>query len=141
MKSLKLAALFVGAVSGVFLAVIGGFVQSDRIYVGTHLVAYGMVLAFLIVLLPALWLNRAFQSRFAAIGLVITWVSVSFYLATPQPGADQVIVKTWYSSAYLLATAIIGGMVCSLPPMRKIEVNPLPDLASSNVISSEDPSV
>lgn len=104
-------------VAGFALAVLGAFVQADRIYVADRLIPYGMVLATSIVIFSALWLARAFQTRLAAVGLVSVWVVLTFYLAMLKPGADQVIFKTWYSTTYLFATAILGGMVCSLPPM------------------------
>ncbi len=118
----KLGALLTGMIAGFGLAVLAGFVQADRIYISGHLVPYGMVLAVSMVILSALWLARAFQTRLAAVGLVSVWVVFTFYFAMAKPDSDQIIFKTWYSTTYLFATAILGGMVCSLPPLSQTKV-------------------
>jgi len=122
--------------AGFGLAVLAAFVQADRIYVSGRVIPYGMVLATSMVILSALWMARAFHTRLAPVGLVSVWVVVTFYFAMARPGADQVIFKTWYSTTYLFVTAILGGMVCSLPPMGPTK-SPLYERVTPEIVHDE----
>ena len=115
----KFSALFLGFGSGVIISAFAGFVHADRVRVGSTAIHYGLVLSLAIVVMSLRWLNRACQTRFAGLGFLLAWVLVTLRLAITTSGGDLVLMVAWYSTAYIIAGAIMLATAATMPVMRR----------------------
>ena len=114
----KLRIVMFSALVSVFVSVVAGFANADRIvFLGVR-VPYGLVLALSICVLTILWLNRQFQTRLAGTVFLVVWVLVTLRMAIESDNGDLVFTVTWYSTSYILAGAILLSMSAVLPAMR-----------------------
>ena len=103
---------------GVFVSTIAGFAHADRIVILGIRIPYGLVLSLSICFLTILWLNRQFQTRLAGTVFLVTWVLVTLRMAIESGNGDLVFTVTWYSTAYIIAGAVLLSMAAVLPAMR-----------------------
>jgi hypothetical protein len=114
--------VFMGsALIGLAISVVAGFAQANRVVVIGIKIPYGLPLALLLCIFGVLWLNRFFGTRFAGLVFLIIWVTTTLQFAIESPSGDLVLSATWYSSAYVIAGAILVSSTAMLPPMRKRE--------------------
>lgn len=114
--------VFMGsALASLAISVVAGFAQANRVVIGGIKIPYGLPLALLLCTLSVLWLNRFFGTRFAGLVFLVIWVITTLQLAIESPNGDLVLSATWYSSAYVIAGAILVSATAMLPPMRKRE--------------------
>ncbi len=118
-KSRKLLWLTGGILGGTALGGIGAFVQAGRVHIGTSTVPYGSVLSILMFAASALYVAREYQSRWPAIGMAIGWVLGTITLATETATGDLAIAVSNRATIYLVVGSILGGLVASMPPMRR----------------------
>jgi len=116
----RIRGLVVGMVLGAIVAMVAGFVQSDRTINQGHHVYYGAPLAVALMVGVLLWFNRLFGSRFAGIGVLISWLLVTWQLATTTSGGDLVITPSTNAHIYLIACSLCLGIASSLPAMRQV---------------------
>lgn len=114
----KLRIVLVSAVVGLFVSTIAGFAHADRIVMAGIRIPYGLFLALSICVLTLLWLNRQFQTRLAGTVFLVMWVLVTLRLAIESINKDLVFTVTWYSTAYIIAGAILLSMTAILPALR-----------------------
>ncbi len=114
----KLRIVLVSAVVGLFVSTIAGFAHADRIVMAGIRIPYGLFLALSICVLTLLWLNRQFQTRLAGTVFLVMWVLVTLRLAIESINKDLVFTVTWYSTAYIIAGAILLSMTAVLPVLR-----------------------
>jgi hypothetical protein len=105
-------------VVGLFVSTIAGFAHADRIVMAGIRIPYGLFLALSICVLTLLWLNRQFQTRLAGTVFLVMWVLVTLRLAIESINKDLVFTVTWYSTAYIIAGAILLSMTAILPALR-----------------------
>ena len=110
--------VLVSAVVGLFVSTIAGFAHADRIVMAGIRIPYGLFLALSICVLTLLWLNRQFQTRLAGTVFLVMWVLVTLRLAIESINKDLVFTVTWYSTAYIIAGAILLSMTAVLPALR-----------------------
>lgn len=114
--------VFMGSVLvSVAISVVAGFAQANRVVILGIKIPYGLPLALSLCILSVLWLNRFFGTRFAGLVFLVVWVVTTLQLAIESPNNDLVLSATWYSSAYVIAGAILVSATAVLPPMRKRE--------------------
>jgi hypothetical protein len=77
-----------------------------------------------------LWLNREFQTRLAGTVFTVVWVLVTLRMAVESANKDLVFSVTWYSTAYIIAGAILLSMTAVLPVMH-LPTKPEPELSES----------
>jgi hypothetical protein len=114
----KLRVVLASAVVGLFVSAIAGFAHADRIVIAGIRIPYGLFLALSICVLTLLWLNRQFQTRLAGTVFLVVWVLVTLRMAIESANKDLVFTVTWYSTAYIIAGAILLSMTAVLPVMR-----------------------
>lgn len=114
----KLRIVLISAVVGVFVSMIAGFAHADRTVIMGIRIPYGLVLSLSICLLTILWLNRQFQTRLAGTVFLVAWVLVTLRMATQSATGDLIFTVTWYSTAYIIAGAVLLSMAAVLPAMR-----------------------
>jgi hypothetical protein len=114
----KLWIVLISAAVGVFVSTIAGFAHADRIVILGIRIPYGLVLSLSICFLTILWLNRQFQTRLAGTVFLVTWVLVTLRMAIESGNGDLVFTVTWYSTAYIIAGAVLLSMAAVLPAMR-----------------------
>ena len=114
----KLRIVLFSAIVGTFVSIIAGFAHADRIVILGVRIPYGLFLALSICVLTTLWLNRQFQTRLAGTVFVVSWVLVTLRMAIESPTGDLVFTVTWYSTAYIIAGAVLLSMAAVLPAMR-----------------------
>ena len=114
----KLRVLMGSALISVTISVVAGFAQANRVVIFGIKVPYGLPLALALCILSVLWLNRFFGTRFSGLVFLVTWVITTLQLAIESPNGDLVLSATWYSSAYVIAGAILVSTTAVLPPMR-----------------------
>ncbi len=117
----KLRIVVSSALAGLALSVVAGFTHADRIAIAGIKIPFGLPLALLICLLSVLWLNRLFGTRLAGVVFVVIWVITTLQLAVESPKGDLILSATWYSTAYVVAGAILLSATAVVPPMRKRE--------------------
>lgn len=115
----KLRIVLFSAIVGACVSVIAGFAHADRIEILGILIPFGVVLSLSICVLTTLWLNRQFQTRLAGTVFVVTWVLVTLRMAIESTTGDLIFTVTWYSTAYIIAGAILLSMTAVLPAMRR----------------------
>lgn len=111
----KLKIVLLSAMSGIFVSLIAGFAHADRILTQGIRIPYGLFLALSICVLTILWLNRQFQTRLAGTVFLVIWVLVTLRMAIESTNGDLVFTVTWYSTAYIIAGAILLAMTAVLP--------------------------
>jgi hypothetical protein len=114
----KLRIVLISAVVGVFVSLIAGFAHADRIVILGIKIPYGLVLSLSICFLSILWLNRQFQTRLAGTVFLVAWVLVTLRMAIESETGDLIFTVTWYSTAYIIAGAVLLSMAAVLPAMR-----------------------
>lgn len=114
----KLRIVLISAVVGVFVSMIAGFAHADRTVIMGIRIPYGLVLSLSICFLTILWLNRQFQTRLAGTVFLVAWVLVTLRMATQSATGDLIFTVTWYSTAYIIAGAVLLSMAAVLPAMR-----------------------
>jgi hypothetical protein len=97
---------------------IAGFAHADRIVILGIRIPYGLVLSLSICFLSILWLNRQFQTRLAGTAFLVAWVLVTLRMAIESETGDLIFTVTWYSTAYIIAGAVLLSMAAVLPAMR-----------------------
>ena len=110
--------IFLSALVGIFVSSIAGFTHADRIMVAGVKIPYGLLLALSICVLTMLWLNRQFQTRLSGIVFAASWVLVTLRMAIESNTGDLVFSVTWYSTAYIIAGAILLSATAMIPPLR-----------------------
>lgn len=115
----KLRIVLLSALVSVFVSVVAGFSHADRIVIASIRIPYGLFLALSICVLTILWLNRQFQTRLAGTVFLVIWVLVTLRMAIESNNGDLVFTVTWYSTAYILAGAILLSMSAVLPVLRE----------------------
>lgn len=124
----KLQIVLLSAISGIFVSLIAGFAHADRILTQGIPIPYGLFLALSICVLTILWLNRQFQTRLAGTVFLVIWVLVTLRMAIESTNGDLVFTVTWYSSAYIIAGAILLAMTAVLPviplPAKVAQIQP-----------------
>jgi hypothetical protein len=111
--------VFLGsALIGLAISAVAGFAQANRVEIIGIKIAYGLPLALLLCIFSVLWLNRFFGTRFAGLVFLVIWVITTLQFAIESPSGDLVLSATWYSSAYVIAGAILVSASAMLPPMR-----------------------
>ena len=117
---ISLGALGIGLVVGI----VGAFVQAHRsilIFGDRYLVIPWGLLIVLTVLLVAIR-GLALTSRSRATGWLILagWITMTIFLATETAGGDIAVSAGARQWAYLLAGAVLGSAVATLPakPLR-----------------------
>jgi hypothetical protein len=114
----KLQIVVISASFGALVSTVSGFAHADRILIQGVRIPYGLVLSLSLCILAIVWLNRQFQTRLAGTVFSVIWVLVTLRLGIESPGGDLIFTVTWYSSAYLIAGAILLSMTAVLPVMR-----------------------
>jgi len=114
----KLWVVLISALVALFVSVIAGFAHADRIVIAGIRIPYGLFLALSICVLALLWLNRQFQTRLAGTVFLVVWVLVTLRLAIESANKDLVFTVTWYSTAYIIAGAILLSTTAVLPALR-----------------------
>jgi hypothetical protein len=114
----KLRIVLISAVFGIFVSMIAGFAHADRIVILGIRIPYGLVLSLSICFLSILWLNRQFQTRLAGTVFLVAWVLVTLRMAIESETGDLIFTVTWYSTAYIIAGAVLLSMAAVLPAMR-----------------------
>jgi hypothetical protein len=114
----KLRIVLISAVIGVFVSMIAGFAHADRIVILGIKIPYGLPLSLSICFLTMLWLNRQFQTRLAGTVFLVAWVLVTLRMAIESETGDLIFTVTWYSTAYIIAGAVLLSMAAVLPSMR-----------------------
>jgi hypothetical protein len=114
----KLRIVLISAVVGVFVSTIAGFAHADRIVLLGIRIPYGLVLSLSICFLTILWLNRQFQTRLAGTVFTVSWVLITLRMAIESGTGDLIFTVTWYSTAYIIAGAVLLSMAAVLPAMR-----------------------
>jgi hypothetical protein len=114
----KLRIVLISAVVGVFVSLIAGFAHADRIVILGINIPYGLALSLSICFLTILWLNRQFQTRLAGTVFLVAWVLVTLRMAIESETGDLIFTVTWYSTAYIIAGAVLLSMAAVLPAMR-----------------------
>lgn len=117
----KLQIVLVSGLVGALVSAVSGFAHADRILIVGIQIPYGLVLSLSICILAILWLNRQFQTRLAGTVFSVTWVLVTLRMGIESSSGDLIFTVTWYSSAYLIAGAILLSMTAVLPVMRMPE--------------------
>jgi len=111
--------VFLGsALIGLAISAVAGFAQANRVEIIGIKIPYGLPLALLLCIFGVLWLNRFFGTRFAGLVFLVIWVITTLQFAIESPSGDLVLSATWYSSAYVIAGAILVSATAMLPPMR-----------------------
>ncbi len=140
----KFYAVAVGIISGLLLGLVGAFVQADRIRIAGRLVPYGALLAIALIAVAQLILVRHFQTRIAAITLAVGWVIASQTLGGDQPYNTAVIMDATWSKIYMLTSAIVIGIICTLKPLRRVpsdsDSGGLPEPFSNSMSGGQPPS-
>lgn len=114
--------VFLGSASAsLAISVVAGFAQANRVVIVGIKIPYGLPLALLLCIFGVLWLNRFFGTRFAGLVFLVIWVITTLQFAIESPGGDLVLSATWYSSAYVIAGAVLVSASAMAPPMRKRE--------------------
>jgi nitrate reductase gamma subunit len=116
----KLWALLSGFVVGTAISVCAGFVQGDRTQIQGHTVYYGVPLAIVILIGTLLWLNRFFQSRLAGVGFLVSWMLMTWQLATETSGGDMGLVPSSHSHFYIVAGSVCLGIGVTWPVLRPV---------------------
>ena len=114
----NLRIVLISAIFGVFISLVAGFAQADRIIILGIRIPYGLLLSLSICFLTILWLNRQFQTRLAGTVFIVSWVLITLRMAIESENGDLVFTVTWYSTTYIIAGAILLSMAAVLPPMR-----------------------
>lgn len=114
----KLRIVLLSSAVGAFVSAIAGFAHADRVLFAGIRIPYGLLLALSLCILAILWLNRQFQTRLAGTAFAVIWVLVTLRMGIESSSGDLVFTVTWYSSAYLIAGAILLSMTAVLPVMR-----------------------
>jgi hypothetical protein len=114
--------VFLGsALASLAISVVAGFAQANRVVIMGIKIPYGLPLALLLCIFGVLWLNRFFGTRFAGLVFLVIWVITTLQFAIESSGGDLVLSATWYSSAYVIAGAVLVSASAMAPPMRKRE--------------------
>jgi len=132
----KLRIVLFSAVVGTFVSAIAGFAHADRIVIFGVRIPYGLFLSLSICVLTILWLNRQFQTRLAGTVFVVSWVLVTLRMAIESPNGDLVFTVTWYSTAYIIAGAILLSMAAVLPPLR-LPITEIPEKLQGTDLESQ----
>jgi hypothetical protein len=114
----KLRIVLISAVVGIFVSMIAGFAHADRIVILGIRIPYGLALSLSICFLSIVWLNRQFQTRLAGTAFLVAWVLVTLRMAIESETGDLIFTVTWYSTAYIIAGAVLLSMAAVLPAMR-----------------------
>jgi hypothetical protein len=114
----KLRIVLISAAVGLFVSTIAGFAHADRIVILGIRIPYGLVLSLSICFLTILWLNRQFQTRLAGTVFTVSWVLITLRMAIESGTGDLIFTVTWYSTAYIIAGAVLLSMAAVLPAMR-----------------------
>jgi hypothetical protein len=115
----KLRIVLLSALVGIFVSSIAGFAHADRIVLVGIKIPYGLALALSICVLTMVWLTRKFQTRLAGIVFAASWVLVTLRMAIESNAGDLVFSVTWYSTAYIIAGAILLSATAMIPPLRQ----------------------
>ncbi len=134
----KLRIVLFSAIVGTFVSIIAGFAHADRIVILGMRIPYGLILALSICVLTNLWLNRQFQTRLAGTVFVVSWVLVTLRMAIESPTGDLIFTVTWYSTAYIIAGAVLLSMAAVLPAMRQPETHK-PEINGPELAQQIDP--
>lgn len=102
-------------VLGLFLGLIGAFVQAVRWLSPVGSVPWGAVLAALVVVILVRGAVVAAHSRWAGWLLLAGWLLVTVALAAESPSGDVALSGGGRQVGYLLATVILGSAVASFP--------------------------
>jgi hypothetical protein len=114
----KLRIVLFSAAVGIFVSMIAGFAHADRIVILGIRIPFGLVLSLSICFLTILWLNRQFQTRLAGTVFLVAWVLVTLRMAIESETGDLIFTVTWYSTAYIIAGAVLLSMAAVFPAMR-----------------------
>ena len=112
--------LLLGLLTGSTLGIFGAFTQADRLYVGTVMVPYGLVLTIAFILAVEIWLIRQLQSRLAGLGLVVGWVLATIGLGFDSPTGDVALAGNLLVTAYLVGGSVIFSTLAMLRPRRHL---------------------
>jgi hypothetical protein len=124
----KLRIVSISAAVGIFVSLVAGFAHADRIVILGIRIPYGLPLSLSICLLTIFWLNRQFQTRLAGTVFVVSWVLVTLRMAIESGNGDLIFTVTWYSTAYIIAGAVLLSIAAVLPAMRhpSMQVSEMP---------------
>ena len=114
----KLRIVLISTVVGAFVSTIAGFAHADRVVLLGIRIPYGLFLSLGICLFTILWLNRVFQTRLAGTAFLVAWVLVTLRMAIESETGDLIFTVTWYSTAYIIAGAVLLSFVAVLPVLR-----------------------
>lgn len=114
----KLRIVLISTVVGAVVSTIAGFAHADRVVLLGIRIPYGLFLSLGICLFTILWLNRAFQTRLAGTAFLVAWVLVTLRMAIESETGDLIFTVTWYSTAYIIAGAVLLSFVAVLPVLR-----------------------
>lgn len=103
--------------AGFGFGVVAGFMQEQRLMIGSVPIPWAAVLllAALVVTIRALSLNM--ESRSAGGLFYFGWVVATVLLALPNPSGDVVFTADLSSFAYLLGGGVLGAAVAAWPLM------------------------
>ena len=111
-----------GFILGVLASVIASFAHADRIRINGQPIYFGLVLAPLFLLVTQRWIMGVFVNRISGIAFALAWVAVTIRMAVPNTDGDIALGATWYSTAYLGATALVLSMSSVISPRAKSTV-------------------
>jgi hypothetical protein len=114
----KFQIVLISAVASSLVSAVAGFAHADRAIVAGVRIPFGLLLALSVCVVTLLWLNREFQTRLAGTVFTVVWVLVTLRMAVESANKDLVFSVTWYSTAYIIAGAILLSMTAVLPVMH-----------------------
>jgi len=114
----KFRIVLISAVASSLVSAVAGFAHADRAIVAGVRIPFGLLLALSVCVVTLLWLNREFQTRLAGTVFTVVWVLVTLRMAVESANKDLVFSVTWYSTAYIIAGAILLSMTAVLPVMH-----------------------
>jgi len=124
----KFRIVLISAVASSLVSAVAGFAHADRAIVAGVRIPFGLLLALSVCVVTLLWLNREFQTRLAGTVFTVVWVLVTLRMAVESANKDLVFSVTWYSTAYIIAGAILLSMTAVLPVMH-LPTKPEPELS------------
>ena len=110
--------VMVAVVVGLLIGVAGAFVQSQRTFVGSLTVPWGVPLTLATLVLTMRAAVAITRRRIEAAVIGACWVLVSLVLSAKSPSGDLVISAASWSVVYLFGGVVLVGLAASLPPPR-----------------------
>lgn len=120
MRLAKLGEFIFGLLAGLVASAYCAFVQAETYRFWIHW-QIGVPLAVAIMVLLLRWLVRAFHSRLVGLGVLSAWVAFALVWSGDRTQGDVVFIKTGYTDAYFLLTAIGLGVAFMVKPKRPID--------------------